>query len=217
MYSASDLKKGLKIEIDGDPCIITDFQFAVEVDDILYQFFWDACFVLLLDPAHLVDKGAVPIQGVHLLETGHQFFVGPLIVLGYREPGQKIFALFGVSCAHAQAAPAVVFGFLDDSGADGVEVNVRRADQFGLAFFDDDAFETIAPEVAFSIIIIIVPPTEDLLHLLDEAGDGAEAFSEALDAVIVVGDQVAVGLIGARGVFGDVGIDGFVSLQEFFF
>ena len=28
MYSASDLKKGLKIEIDGDPCIITDFQFV---------------------------------------------------------------------------------------------------------------------------------------------------------------------------------------------
>lgn len=28
MYSASDLKKGLKIEIDGDPCVITDFQFS---------------------------------------------------------------------------------------------------------------------------------------------------------------------------------------------
>jgi elongation factor P len=28
MYNASDLKKGLKIEIDGDPCIITDFQFV---------------------------------------------------------------------------------------------------------------------------------------------------------------------------------------------
>ena len=28
MYSASDLKKGLKIEIDGDPWVITDFQFS---------------------------------------------------------------------------------------------------------------------------------------------------------------------------------------------
>lgn len=28
MYSASDLKKGLKIEIDGDPHIVTDFQFS---------------------------------------------------------------------------------------------------------------------------------------------------------------------------------------------
>jgi elongation factor P len=28
MYSASDLKKGLKIEIDGDPCIITNFEFS---------------------------------------------------------------------------------------------------------------------------------------------------------------------------------------------
>ena len=28
MYSASDLRKGLKIEIDGDPCVITDFQFS---------------------------------------------------------------------------------------------------------------------------------------------------------------------------------------------
>jgi elongation factor P len=28
MYTASDLKKGLKIEIDGDPYIITDFQFS---------------------------------------------------------------------------------------------------------------------------------------------------------------------------------------------
>lgn len=28
MYSASDLRKGLKIEIDGDPCIVTDFQFS---------------------------------------------------------------------------------------------------------------------------------------------------------------------------------------------
>jgi len=28
MYNASDLKKGLKIEIDGDPCVITDFQFS---------------------------------------------------------------------------------------------------------------------------------------------------------------------------------------------
>ncbi|MBU0678693.1 MAG: elongation factor P [Verrucomicrobia bacterium] len=28
MYSASDLRKGLKIEIDGEPCIITDFQFV---------------------------------------------------------------------------------------------------------------------------------------------------------------------------------------------
>lgn len=28
MYSSSDLKKGLKIEIDGDPCVITDFQFS---------------------------------------------------------------------------------------------------------------------------------------------------------------------------------------------
>ncbi|MEM7391980.1 MAG: elongation factor P, partial [Verrucomicrobiota bacterium] len=28
MYNASDLKKGLKIEIEGDPCIITDFQFV---------------------------------------------------------------------------------------------------------------------------------------------------------------------------------------------
>jgi elongation factor P len=28
MYSASDLKKGLKIELDGDPCVITDFQFS---------------------------------------------------------------------------------------------------------------------------------------------------------------------------------------------
>ena len=27
MYSASDLKKGLKIEIDGDPCVITNFDF----------------------------------------------------------------------------------------------------------------------------------------------------------------------------------------------
>lgn len=28
MYSASDLKKGLKIEIDGDPCVITGFDFS---------------------------------------------------------------------------------------------------------------------------------------------------------------------------------------------
>lgn len=28
MYTTSDLKKGLKIEIDGDPYVITDFQFA---------------------------------------------------------------------------------------------------------------------------------------------------------------------------------------------
>jgi elongation factor P len=28
MYDVSELKKGLKIEIDGDPCIITDFQFS---------------------------------------------------------------------------------------------------------------------------------------------------------------------------------------------
>ncbi len=28
MYSASDLRKGLKIEIDGAPCVITDFQFV---------------------------------------------------------------------------------------------------------------------------------------------------------------------------------------------
>ncbi|WP_372807932.1 elongation factor P [Pontiella sp.] len=28
MYSASDLKKGLKIEIDGDPCMITNFEFS---------------------------------------------------------------------------------------------------------------------------------------------------------------------------------------------
>ncbi len=26
MYNASDLKKGLKIEIDGDPCVITQFE-----------------------------------------------------------------------------------------------------------------------------------------------------------------------------------------------
>jgi len=28
MYSASDLRKGLKIEIDGDPCMITNFEFS---------------------------------------------------------------------------------------------------------------------------------------------------------------------------------------------
>ena len=28
MYVASDLRKGLKIEIDGQPCIVTDFQFV---------------------------------------------------------------------------------------------------------------------------------------------------------------------------------------------
>lgn len=28
MYNASDLKKGLKIEIDGDPCVITQFEFS---------------------------------------------------------------------------------------------------------------------------------------------------------------------------------------------
>lgn len=28
MYSASDLRKGLKIEIDGDPCVVADFQFV---------------------------------------------------------------------------------------------------------------------------------------------------------------------------------------------
>lgn len=28
MYSASDLRKGLKIEIDGDPCILTEFDFV---------------------------------------------------------------------------------------------------------------------------------------------------------------------------------------------
>ena len=28
MYSASDLKKGLKIEIDGQPWVITDFDFC---------------------------------------------------------------------------------------------------------------------------------------------------------------------------------------------
>ena len=28
MYNASDLKKGLKIEIDGDPCMITQFEFS---------------------------------------------------------------------------------------------------------------------------------------------------------------------------------------------
>lgn len=28
MYNSSDLRKGLKIELDGDPCVITDFQFS---------------------------------------------------------------------------------------------------------------------------------------------------------------------------------------------
>ena len=28
MYNASDLRKGLKIEIDGDPCMITHFEFS---------------------------------------------------------------------------------------------------------------------------------------------------------------------------------------------
>ncbi len=28
MYNAADLKKGLKIEIDGDPCVITNFDFS---------------------------------------------------------------------------------------------------------------------------------------------------------------------------------------------
>jgi elongation factor P len=28
MYTASDLRKGLKIEIEGQPCVITDFQFV---------------------------------------------------------------------------------------------------------------------------------------------------------------------------------------------
>jgi elongation factor P len=28
MYEVSELKKGLKIEIDGQPCIVTDFQFS---------------------------------------------------------------------------------------------------------------------------------------------------------------------------------------------
>ncbi len=28
MYDVSELKKGLKIEIDGAPCIVTDFQFS---------------------------------------------------------------------------------------------------------------------------------------------------------------------------------------------
>ncbi len=28
MYNASDLRKNLKIEVDGDPCVITDFQFS---------------------------------------------------------------------------------------------------------------------------------------------------------------------------------------------
>ncbi len=28
MYTASDLRKGLKIEIDGNPCVIVDFQFV---------------------------------------------------------------------------------------------------------------------------------------------------------------------------------------------
>ena len=28
MYNASDLKKGLKIEIEGDPCVITHFEFS---------------------------------------------------------------------------------------------------------------------------------------------------------------------------------------------
>ncbi len=28
MYTASDLRKGLKIEMDGQPCVITDFQFV---------------------------------------------------------------------------------------------------------------------------------------------------------------------------------------------
>ena len=28
MYNASDLKKGLKIEIEGDPCMITHFEFS---------------------------------------------------------------------------------------------------------------------------------------------------------------------------------------------
>jgi elongation factor P len=28
MYNASDLKKGLKIEIDGDPCVINHFEFS---------------------------------------------------------------------------------------------------------------------------------------------------------------------------------------------
>jgi elongation factor P len=28
MYTASDLRKGLKIEIDGDPCLVVDFQFV---------------------------------------------------------------------------------------------------------------------------------------------------------------------------------------------
>jgi elongation factor P len=28
MYSASDLRKGLKIMLDGEPCVVTDFQFS---------------------------------------------------------------------------------------------------------------------------------------------------------------------------------------------
>ena len=31
MYNASDLKKGLKIEIEGDPCMITHFEFSNRV------------------------------------------------------------------------------------------------------------------------------------------------------------------------------------------
>ena len=36
MYNASDLRKGLKIEIDGDPCMITHFEFSKPEKDRLY-------------------------------------------------------------------------------------------------------------------------------------------------------------------------------------
>ena len=61
MYNASDLKKGLKIEIDGDPCTITNFEFSKPgKGQALYR-----CKIKNLISGNTFDKTFRSVEKVH--------------------------------------------------------------------------------------------------------------------------------------------------------
>lgn len=116
----------------------------------------------------------------------------------------------------AIAAPAIKGRIGDQSGADGVEVDVGGDGGEGRAVgADEDALKTFLPECAAPALAEVVPLTEALFEFFEVLAEITHAFPEVLaQSVFLNGEKRGVGELFADFLDVDWRVDGADALEQ---
>ncbi len=108
------------------------------------------------DVAEVVDEGAVFFE-----EAGVGHLVGG--IGEYAVEAAKAVAAGG-ALAVVQAAPTIGFGFLDNAGSDGIELDVGATALYDFLVAQVQTLETTAPQIAGAVAGFVVPIGKRLLE-----------------------------------------------------